>query len=669
MNDNNNINEQNDEEKKEEKDDYLKLNNVFDFEIYDVIDQLKEESKLSKEYISKSSDEILKLNESFKEDIVSYIKDKTSLYEDLFNLNKGESQKSTIDLKIFTKKTIKSLKKILKLHSQIIDTIKQHIEIYKNFLNISKYLDSQNPSEEFYLNEFEDIINSWLYLKLDFEKFNFNDALKNCRLEENFKKLILDMSKSRKLYLKFEFPTIIPNDNNDYDKKIFKKNIDTIVDNQPNLIGMEIENLEDFDIISSKTYKFSKLKKFYIKNVGNKQSFKFEKAPKLEKFRMKCCYKLNVSLLNKFPENLKKLYLEKNNFHDKEFYYIIDNLILKNKSILNNLEILSFEKNNLSKIDLLYINSKYIFNSLTELNFKKNKICVFNFNKNNFRKLQYINCCYNHLNKSYLGELPSILGLESANLYLLNNDLFDKYYKQLKDKLKSEKMNYYKINYMNISYIPKSKNVKYFNDFTFHEKIILSLKKLDLSYCGLKNDIFFQFIKNNKGFLNLRSLNLTGNNFDDTFFEEYLELDILNKLEHLNLSSNNIGDDKIKIKYKDDIPINENILGNKNIIYKLRLIYKFIEKNKCITKLTLSENPISRMYLINDEYMFKSNQNNATIEEYIKTDENKNIIINCFISFCYKVQGELIKNSDSQKVNRNHVEVIFSKKYKNLYKN
>ena len=667
---NDNINKQNEEEeKKEKKEDYLNLTNVFDYEIYDVIDQLKEETNISKEYISKTSEEILKLNESFKEDIVSYIKDKTSLYEDLFNLNKEESQKSTIDLKIFTKKTIKSLKKILKLHSQIFDTIKQNIEIYKNFLNISKYLNSQNPSDEFFFNKFEDIINSWLYLKLDFEKFNFNDALKNIRLEENFKKLILEVSKSRKLYLKLEFPKINLNNENDYDKKIFNKNVEAIIDNQPNLIGMEVSNIEDFDIISSKTYKFSKLKKFYIKNVGNKQCFKFEKAPKLEKFRMKYCYNLNVSLLNKFPEKLKKLYLEKNNFHDKEFYYIIDNLILKNKSIMNNLEILSFEKNNLSKIDLSYISLKHIFNSLTELNFKKNRICVFNLNKNNFRKLQYINCCYNYFNKSYLGEIPSILGLESANLYLLNNELFDKYYKQLKDKLslKSEKMIYYNISYMNISYIPKSKNAEYFNDFIFHENIILNLKKLDLSYCGLKNDIFFKFVKNNKGFLNLRNLNLTGNNFDDKFFEEYLELDIFNKLEHLNLSSNYIGDDKININYKDEFPINEKILGNKNLIYKLRLIYKFVEKNKCITKLTLSENPISRMYLINDSYMFKSNQSNTVIEEYIKVDENKNIIINCFISFFYKVQGELIKNSDGQKVNRNAVDVIFSKKYKNLF--
>ena len=508
MKEDENINEKNYEEKKE---DYLKLKNVFDDEIYDVINQLKEESNISKEYISKTSKEILKLNKSFIDDIISNIKYKAYLYEDLFNLNKEESHKSTIDLKIYTKKTIKSFEKISKLHSQILDTIKQHIEIYKNFLNISKYLNSQNPSDEFILNKLEEIINSWLFIKLDFEKINFNDALKNCSLEENFKKLILDVSKTKKLYLRFEFPKINPDIENDRNKQIINKHIEVIAENQQNIIGMKIENLDNFELISNKIYKFSKLKKLYIKNVRNKQCFKFEKTPKLEKFIMKCCNKINVTLLNKFPEKLRKIYLEKNNFHDKDFYYIINNLILKNKPLMNNLEILSFEKNNLSKIDLSYINSKYVFNSLTELNFNKNKIYTFVLNKNNFKKLQYINCCYNNLNKSYIGEIPSILGLESGNLYLLNNELFDRYYKQLKNKLSlnSEKINYNKIRYLNIAYMPKEKSIEYFNDFVLNEYIILHLKKLDLSYCGLKDDFFFQFVKNNKGFINLRNLNLT----------------------------------------------------------------------------------------------------------------------------------------------------------------
>ena len=372
-------------------------------------------------------------------------------------------------------------------------------------------MNSQNPSDEFILNKLEEIINSWLFIKLDFEKINFNDALKNCSLEENFKKLILDVSKTKKLYLRFEFPKINPDIENDRNKQIINKHIEVIAENQQNIIGMKIENLDNFELISNKIYKFSKLKKLYIKNVRNKQCFKFEKTPKLEKFIMKCCNKINVTLLNKFPEKLRKIYLEKNNFHDKDFYYIINNLIIKNKPLMNNLEILSFEKNNLSKIDLSYINSKYVFNSLTELNFNKNKIYTFVLNKNNFKKLQYINCCYNNLNKSYIGEIPSILGLESGNLYLLNNELFDRYYKQLKNKLSlnSEKINYNKIRYLNIAYMPKEKSIEYFNDFVLNEYIILHLKKLDLSYCGLKDDFFFQFVKNNKGFINLRNLNLT----------------------------------------------------------------------------------------------------------------------------------------------------------------
>ena len=616
------------------------------------LNELKEECKTANEYISQTTQEFSRLNESFIEDIISHLKNKATLYEGLFNLKNADTQKlSSIDIKIFTKKIIKSLKSLLKLYSQILETIKQHFQIFLNFLNISKYLNVQNPLYSFFSNKLEEIINSWLFMKLDLGNFDFTGTLKNCNFEQNFKKLIFDVSKSKLFYLNLNFPE------NDADDEInIKKNIDMISENLQNLTELNVENLKNYDKISSKYFKFQKLKKFSIKNVGSINNLTFEQMPNLEKFKMKFCRTINVSLLNPLPEHLRKIYLEKNNFIDKDFYNILDNILLPNKTLLKNLEILSFAKNNLTKIDLTYINTKYVFCSLRELNFSKNKIYIFRFNKNNFDKLDYINCCFNNLNKSYLGDISSILGLESVNLFLLNNNLLDKYYSQLKEKLNSDKIKYNKIRYINISYLPQAKSVIYFSDFFLNETLILNLKKLDLSYNGLKCDTFFKFVENNKGFLNLICLNLTGNLFDDTFFEKYLEHDdIFNKLEHLNLNSNFIGENSIKINYKDEQPVNDTLLGNKNLVYKLRLIYKFIEKNIFLKKLSLTENPISRMYSIKNELSVCNNE----IEDYIKVDENNNIIINCFISLLYKIKGELIQKSNNKIVQRNNIDIIF----------
>ena len=654
------INENNNASVEEPKqEDYLGLTNVYDEEIYDVIKQIKEESNISKEYINQTCQDFSKLSESFVEQIISHLKDKASLYENLFNLKDENSKKtSTFDLKLVTKKAIKYLNQILKIHSQLYESTKQLFQIYLNFLNISKYLNSKNPSDDFFLDKLEDIINSWLFMKLDFEKFDFGEALKNCALEENFKNLILNVCKSKRLYLKLDFAK--EKNNN----KLLQNYLKMIQENQLNLIGIKIDNLDKYENISKKEFKFSKLKKLYMNNVISEGNIKFDQTPKLEKFVMKLCPQIDVSSLNPFPEHLKKIYLEKNNFVDKDFYYIINNVILPNKQLLMNLELLSFAKNYLSKIDLSYINNKYFFNSLTELNFSKNKIYSFTFNKNNYNKLTYINCCYNNLNRSYVGKIPTILGLEGANLFLLNDELFNKYYTSLKEKLTSDKIKFNKISYLNISYIPRIKSIEYFKDFRLNESIILNLKKIALSYNGLKCDTFIKFIENNKGFFNLRSLNLTGNLFDDTFFEKYLEYeDIFNKLEHLNLNSNNIGDPLVKINYKDEIPINDKILGgNTDLIYKLRLIYKFVEKNKYLTRLNLAENPISKMYSNKNINLDQSSQ----IQSYIQVDEKNNIIINCFISLFYKIQGEIIQKSDDKYIKRNDLEIIFVRSYKNV---
>ena len=644
---------------------FINLGNVYDEEIYGVINQLKEEVNNAREYMNQSNSEFSKLNGKFVEEIITHLKNKALLYENLFNLKNDDMPKSSsIELKLYTKKTIKSLKKMVKVYSQIFESIKQTFNIFFSFLNISKYINSAEPTYDFYLDKFRDIINSWLFMKLDVNKCDFSEALNKLHFEENFKKLILNINKSKLLHLNLVFPIKI-NPIEDIKDEI-NKNIKIISENQLSLTELNIQNLKNYENISEKKFKFNKLKKFSIKNVSSKSNINFGQMQKLEKFIMKSCL-INPTLLKPLPDNLKKIYLEKNNFTDKDFTFIMNNLLLPNKSLLKNLELLSFAKNNLSKIDISGINSKYIFSSLMELNFSKNKISTFKFNKNNFQKLNYINICYNNLNKSYLGEINNIIGLESANLFLLKNELFNKYYTQLKHKLalnsdKNDEIKFKKISYLNFTYFPKFETERYFNDFTIKENIILNLKKLDLSYSGLKADIFFKFVEKNKGFLNLRCLNLTGNYFDDIFFEKYLEYkDVFNKLEHLYLNCNFIGDPSIKIDYKDDLPVNDEYLGgNSDLVYKLRLIYKFIEKNHCLNKLSLLNNPISKMYSLKNVYPTK-NSNEDKMEDYIKFDENNHIIINCFISLLYKIQIELIKSSDITKIDSNGLKIIFNR--------
>ena len=641
-------------ESKPENDSNIK--NVFEEEIFDVIKNLEDISNSSSDYLSKISNDFTELNKTFSQEIKDYITNKALKYNDLFNLDiKSSENKPNINysttLKLITKKTIKLIKKIIDIYSQIFSSLKENIEIMFNYLNISKSLHNSKPIEDFLSDKFNDIINSWLFMKIDFEKFDFNEALNNCNLDSNLKNLITNICKNKNFSINLKYPK-------NTDKNIIeeKKKIDIkmLSENQSNLIRLNIENGGNIDKIIDDKFEFIKLKKFSMNRGLSKNNDLFKKMPNLEKLTIKSCPNINVSLLSSIPHKLKKLYLEKNNFNDKDFIYILNQIILPNKNLLQNLELLSFANNKITKVDLSQIPSRYVFQSLLELNFNKNKIYKFIYIKDNFRKLKFINCCNNNLNRSFLSDFNKIIGLESGNIFLLDSELSDKYYSQLRKKLTSNEKEPYRMSYLNITYLPKIKFIEYFNDFSLNEHIMIRLKKLDLSFNGLDCDTFFKFIEKNKGFLNLKTLKLNGNNLDDTFFEKYLEYDIINKLEHLYLNKNDIGNPDIIIQYKDDIPIDEKISGgNKDLVNKLRLIYKFIQKNIYLTKLTITKNPISQLYVI------KNNQNlrDGRISEYIIKDEDGQIIINCFFSFILKIKEELLTKEDEK--GRKNFNIIF----------
>ena len=649
--------ENNIEENEKKPEMHSNLKNVYEEEIFEVINLLEETSSSSSNYLSQISNDFTKINEIFSQEIKDHIMNKALKYNDLFNLNKNSNENKTninsnTSLKIITKKTIKLIKKIIEIYSQIFNSLKQNIEIMFNYLNISKTLNNSKPIEDFLSDKFNDIINCWLFMKIDFEKFDFNEALNNCKLDTNFKNLLTNICKNKNFSMNLIYQNTSEKNVNNEKKEIDRK---MLLENQSNLIRLNIENADNIDNIIDKKLEFKQLKKFSMKKGATKDNKFFEKMPNLEKLVLKLCPYINVNLLSSLPQKIKKLYLEKNNFCDKDFIYIFNTIILSNNSILKNLELLSFANNNLTNIDLSKIPSRYIFLSLIEMNFSKNKIYKFLYYEDIFRKLKFINCCNNNLNKSYLSEYKKIIGLEGGNIFLLDSELSDNYYEKLKLKLISNQKEPYRMSYLNITYIPRIKSIKYFNDLILNENIMIRLKKLDLSFNRLNCDSFFNFIGKNKGFLNLRSLKLNGNDLDDTFFERYLDFDIFNKLEHLYLNKNNIGNSETKINYKDNDPINEDLSGgNEELVYKLRLIYTFIQKNNNLSKLSITKNPISKFYIIKSDNTI----NNDIINEYIKKDENNQIIINSLFSFLIKIKEELLVKED-EKGGRKNINIIF----------
>ena len=86
--------------------------------------------------------------------------------------------------------------------------------------------------------------------------------------------------------------------------------------------------------------------------------------------------------------------------------------------------------------------------------------------------------------------------------------------------------------------------------------------------------------------------------------------------------------------------------------YKLRLIYKFIETNKYLTKLYIIKNPICNKSKISTNVIMND------VTELVLKDESKNIIINCFYSFLLKLRNELLKSKE-EKNNRGNFNLKF----------
>ena len=620
-------------------------------EIDNALEQLESSSKKFTEEFSALCDEFKVKNKNFLNDIDLFRENLEKKYGQENPNEKVTLKNKALDsdsrFRTMTEKPIQLVNKMTVLYTSLFEMVKSNMNILSHFLNTAKDLDKRKDLKDFFSEEFKNIVDSWLVMKLDFDNLNINEALNNANVDDNFRNFIVKVykKKSLKIYVHHMKGEI----ENEESKKKFKEEKKSLNENAPNLTKLTWKNAGDLNKVIDKTMKYPKLKNFSFEN-GKiyDEDFTFvQQMPNLEKLSIKYVPNFQVEILiQNLPLKLKMLYLEKLNFVNDDFKIILKKFNY-NKDILANLEVFSLAGNNITKADFTILSSKIVYQSLVEINLKKNKLYKFLYNPENFPKLKFINCCKNNFNKSYFKDAGKIMSLESGNGFLFEPDLCRSYYDSLKKKICTSDDLPYLFDYLNISFMPKFLSKDYFRDFGLNEQLMNKLKKLDLSYNGINCTEFFAIFEKNNNFSHLHSLNLNGNNIDDTFFEKIMKNNAFPKLEHLYLNSNRIGDTSVKVQYRDDIPIDKEHQQEKekNLVFKLRLLYKFIEQTPHLNKLTITKNPISEFYSV------VKGENADKSDKFIKRDNSGKIAINCLFSMLIKIRDELL-TSDFDKEKR-----------------
>ena len=632
-------------EKKSEEDNIKRenLNNLeFDKDIYNKIygqEYFNLESKLNsinesfQSYFDKISEEYTNKFQKLTNSYYSYFAKSLKKIQNSFDtiINKENSDKKQIKLiQDYSKKYIDKFQNILNFYEQILANLQNNINVLLNFFDIISDSIEANPIDIFLNKEIKNIINNWMFLKLKIDDYNIKEIINSQEVDDKIKKLIFNACENKAFKMSIDSTKAeeeklseINNDKRNYHLSILK-----------------VKNFEDY--FKNNNIIYPKLKSLYIKNSYFDSNFN-RKFPNLKKIQINSCYNFNLDILENLPNNIIEINLDNNGLINSEFNRIFSEYLTKNDFIKRNLKKISFKNNNISKIDFnqLVFSSKNTFHSLKEINVSKNRIYKFMIDPQFFPSLKVINLCYNCLSSSYFKEIKDILILQSGNPFLMNSNLCINYYSNLKQKLYN---NIHITDNISITYIPKDVSINYISNIKLHNKFLINLLSLDLSSNHLNNDSLFSFIRNNKPCLNIKEINLNGNELNDIFFEKYLDnkfYELFDKLKIIYMNNNLIGDES-EINYKDDVPILERYKNLEKIIYKMRLIFKFLKLNKNLKLFSITRNPIGNYFQI------KENSEKKLLKRLVY-DENNKVNINCFYTFLLKIRDEINYDNPGRK--------------------
>ena len=268
----------------------------------EITDKIKTIKNSSMEILQKHTKEIEKKLEKFQTQIDEYITDNSTRITKSFKLSEEVDLSSSFGIKSYAKNYTDVLEKLFNLHNQIMKTIEENFKILYRFLDIPKYLLRDKPVHEFLNDNLEYILKSWLFPKLDLDKFNITKALKKSNLDSNYKTLITSLSKNTNFVL---------NITKKKDNEQEENDIKTIDENSNKLGKIQFNNVDDYEKYLPENSIFNELQTLIIKNVKkislkDTQKKLYERFPALIKLS---CINCRIDGFDKkinFPKNLKK---------------------------------------------------------------------------------------------------------------------------------------------------------------------------------------------------------------------------------------------------------------------------------------------------------------------------------------------------------------------------
>jgi hypothetical protein len=275
------------------------LEYIYGNEIFKIVEDLSKFKENSCNFIKKTEKELNIKHDYFKNEILKYLNSTTNKIINAFHLDLSKiNEENTKIVYEFAKEKLIFLNKVISLYNQIIEVIQQNLSILKNFLQ-NFDLNQEYPLQDFFSKEFDNIINSWLFLKLDLEKFNFKKVIEETNLKSNYKEFLLKECQEKNSVMNIILPENKFNLNKKPTFKLdnYKDEIKFLSENSNHLVELNMTNVHKIEDLFGKM-KYNRLKKLKLKNsyIGNTEIF--NDFPSLNQLIIKYCPYLDSSIFN-----------------------------------------------------------------------------------------------------------------------------------------------------------------------------------------------------------------------------------------------------------------------------------------------------------------------------------------------------------------------------------